>query len=194
MPEREPPQPLDPVDSDWFRALWGRQSVGDRVDDAGMASFADVESDEPEFAARVRAAFDAHGHTLLATLRADGSPRISGIEASFAGGELWLAGMPKSVKFGDMRRDPRVALHSGSDEPDAFSADAKLSGRAVEIADERDRAAFAKAASVPAEHSAFELFRIELDQVVLVALNDEKTALVITSWRPGRGLTTTSRT
>ena len=31
----------------------------------------------------------------------------------------------------------------------------------------------------------FELFRVELDQVVLVALNDEKTALVISSWRPG---------
>ena len=30
----------------------------------------------------------------------------------------------------------------------------------------------------------FELFRVELDQVVLVALNDEKTALMISSWRP----------
>jgi hypothetical protein len=40
----------------------------------------------------------------------------------------------------------------------------------------------------------FELFRIDLDQVVLTALNEEKTALVISSWRPGRGLTRTSRT
>jgi hypothetical protein len=40
----------------------------------------------------------------------------------------------------------------------------------------------------------FELFRIELDQVVLVALNDEKTALMISSWRPTTGLTTTART
>ena len=34
----------------------------------------------------------------------------------------------------------------------------------------------------------FELFRVELEQVVLVALNDERTALVISSWRPGKGL------
>jgi hypothetical protein len=159
-----------------------------------MASFAEVESAEPEFAARVRAAFDAHTHKFLATLRADGSPRISGIEARFVDGQLWLAGMPGSVKFVDMRRDPRIALHSGSDEPDAFSADAKVTGRAVEITDPAARAAFAGEKSVPAEHSGFELFRIDLAQVVLVALNDEKSALVISSWRPGRGLTATSRT
>ncbi|HEY4625079.1 MAG TPA: pyridoxamine 5'-phosphate oxidase family protein [Blastococcus sp.] len=158
-----------------------------------MASFADVETEEPAFAARVRAAFDAHGHKFLATLRADGSPRISGIETRFLSGELWLAGMPRSVKFADMRRDPRIALHSGSDEPDAFSADAKVSGRAVEVA-EGERAAFAAAAGIPPERAGFELFRIDLAQVVLVALDDEKSALMISSWRPGQGVTTSSRT
>jgi hypothetical protein len=158
-----------------------------------MASFTDVESEEPEFAARVRAAFDAHGHKFLATLRPDGSPRISGIEMNFVAGEPWLAGMQGSVKFQDLRRDPRFALHSGSSEPDAFSADAKLSGRAVEVTGEAERAAFGQAAGVAAEQMDFELFRIDLDQVVLVALNDEKTALVIASWRPGRGLTRMQR-
>jgi hypothetical protein len=159
-----------------------------------MASFSDVEREEPEFAARVRTAFDAHGHTFLATLRADGSPRISGIEMHFVGGEPWLAGMPASVKFTDLRRDPRFSLHSGSAEPDAFDADAKLSGRATEVTAPDERAAYAKSAGVPAELAGFELFRIDLDQVVLTALDDEKNALVISSWRPGRGLTRTSRT
>jgi hypothetical protein len=157
-----------------------------------MASFADVESEEPEFAGRVRAAFDAHRHKILATLRADGSPRVSGIEATFVLGQLWLAGMPRSVKFADMRRDPRIALHSGSDEPDAFTADAKVAGGAVEVTDPADRAAFAQAAGVPPE--GFELFRIDLGQVVLTALNDDKSALIISSWRPGRGLIRTTRT
>jgi hypothetical protein len=158
-----------------------------------MAAFADVESEEPEFAARVRAAFDARAHKVLATLRADGSPRVSGIEMSFVAGEPWLAGMPASVKFEDLRRDPRFALHSGSAEPDAFSADAKLSGRARQVTADTERAAFAEDAGIPVEDMDFELFRIELEQVVLVALNDEKTALVISSWRPGKGLTTTFR-
>lgn len=62
-----------------------------------MARFADVEAEEPAFAVRVRAASDAHAHKTLDTLRADGSPRISGIEMQFVAGEPWLAGMPRSV-------------------------------------------------------------------------------------------------
>jgi hypothetical protein len=158
-----------------------------------MATFAEVESAEPEFAARVRASFDAHGHKFLATLRADGSPRISGIEMHFVAGEPWLAGMPGSVKFTDLKRDPRFALHCGSSEPGAFDADAKLSGRATPVTDDAERTRYAAAAGVPTELTGFELFRIDLDQVVLTAVNDEKDALVISSWRPGRGLTSTSR-
>ncbi len=158
-----------------------------------MATFADVETEEPEFAERVRAVFDKHAHKVLATLRADGSPRVSGIEASFRDGELWLAGMPRSVKFTDLRRDPRMALHSGSDEPDAFTADAKVAGRAIEVTDPAERARYASGTDVPPEAVPFELFRVDLEQVVLTALNDEKTALVISSWRPGKGLTRTER-
>ncbi|MGY1637133.1 pyridoxamine 5'-phosphate oxidase family protein [Geodermatophilus sp. SYSU D00742] len=159
-----------------------------------MASFSDVEAAEPEFAARVRAVFDAHRHKVLATLRADGAPRVSGIEMQFVAGEPWLAGMPGSVKFADLRRDPRFALHSGSDEPDTFTADAKLSGRATEVTDAGEWRRYADAAGVPGGPGAFDLFRVDLEQMVLTALNEEKTALVISSWRPGRGLTRTERT
>jgi hypothetical protein len=158
-----------------------------------MAAFSDVEAEQPELAVRVRACFDAHRHKILATLRRDGAPRVSGIEASFAAGQLWLAGMTGSVKFADLRRDPRMALHSGSDEPDTFVADAKVSGRAVEVVGADARAAFAKATGTPAGGD-YELFRIDLDQVVLTAIAPEKDALVISSWRPGRGLTEVRRT
>jgi hypothetical protein len=159
-----------------------------------MATFADVESEEPEFAARVRAAFDGHAHKILATLRPDGSPRVSGIEMHFVAGEPWLAGMPGSVKFTDLQRDPRFALHSGSAEPEAFEADAKLSGRATEVTADDELRRFAEAAGVAPQNMDFVLFRVDLDQAVLVGLNDEKNALLISSWRPGRGLTRTTRT
>ena len=48
-----------------------------------MARWERIEAEEPEFAARARGHFDAGVHKTIATLRADGSPRISGIEASF---------------------------------------------------------------------------------------------------------------
>ena len=157
-----------------------------------MAAFADVEAEQPEFAARVRTVFDAHRHKILATLRADGAPRVSGIESAFAAGDLWVAGMPRSVKFTDLRRDPRMALHSGSDEPDVFTADAKVSGRAVEVAEGPSRVAFAEATGNPAGGD-YDLFRIDLEQVVLTAIAETKDALEISSWRPGRGLTVVRR-
>jgi hypothetical protein len=159
-----------------------------------MASFADVHTEEPQFAARVRASFDAHGHKVLATLHADGSPGVSGIEARFLDGELWMSTMPRSAEFEDHRHDPRMALHSGSDEPEAFRADRKVSGRAVAVPDPTTRAAFARFAAVPEELSDFELFRIDLDQVVRTEEADDKSALVISSWRPGRGLRRSTRT
>ena len=105
-----------------------------------MAAWRAVVDAEPGFARTVQTIMDAHRHKTVATLRADGSPRISGIEASFAQGQLWFGSMPGSRKGDDLRRDPRFALHSASVDPPAgdesqWSGDAKLSGRAVRITD-----------------------------------------------------------
>jgi hypothetical protein len=40
----------------------------------------------------------------LATLRRDGSPRISGTEVEFTDGQVWLGMMPGSLKALDLRR------------------------------------------------------------------------------------------
>ena len=112
-----------------------------------MARWERIEAEEPEFAARAREHFDAGVHKTIATLRADGSPRISGIEASFLAGDLWFGSMPGARKAADLIRDPRFALHSASEDPPGWSGDAKLSGRAIEIGEgnERDRYLAARA-------------------------------------------------
>src|SRR5262245_34922540 len=101
-----------------------------------MTAWRDVEQAEPEFAQRVRALFDAHWHKTIATLRADGSPRISGIEAAFEDGELVFGSMADARKGADLRRDPRFALHSATVDPvegaeAQWPGEAKISGRAV---------------------------------------------------------------
>ncbi len=97
-----------------------------------MAIWKDVETAEPEFAARVQRLFDAHTHKTIATLRADGAPRISGIEVRFVDGELTFGSMPDSRKGADLRRDPRFALHSATVEAgEGWPGDAKVSGRAA---------------------------------------------------------------
>lgn len=62
-----------------------------------MTAWREFEAAEPEFARRVRALFDAHKHKTIATLRRDGSPRISGTESQVVEGELWIGSDRKSV-------------------------------------------------------------------------------------------------
>lgn len=76
-----------------------------------MATWADIEREHPGLAEGVRRAFGRGVHKTIATLRADGSPRISGIEVEIQGGEVRLGMMAGSLKLRDVRRDPRVAIH-----------------------------------------------------------------------------------
>jgi len=150
-------------------------------------NWAAFEADAPEFAAFVRQRIEAHRHRTMATLRADGSPRISGIEVTISDGELWIGGLDGSRKFDDLRRDPRVAIHSGSDDPPGFRGDARLSGRAIQIDDEALKAAFMDAAG-GGPPGPFELFKLEIGEVSTVRESDTHDYLVIELWRPGEPL------
>jgi hypothetical protein len=158
-----------------------------------MASWAEIETAAQELAARARAAFDAHKHKILATLRRDGSPRISGIEATFSDGELWLGMMPGSRKAIDLRRDPRLALHSASldppDDPTAWPGDAKLTGRAVEV-DDPERLRKLGAGDDPA---GAHLFRVDITELVHTRVGDPADHLVIDLWQEGKGLRSMQR-
>ena len=59
-----------------------------------MAAWGEIAKDAPDFAARVRRRFEMGTNKALATLRRDGSPRISAIEAQVAGGEVTMGMMP----------------------------------------------------------------------------------------------------
>jgi Pyridoxamine 5'-phosphate oxidase len=145
-----------------------------------MATWKDVEREEPAFAERVRALFDARKHKTLATLRADGSPRISGIEVEFTDGELTFGSMPDARKGADLVRDPRFALHGPTvdppeDQPAGWPGEAKVAGRAVLVGDLEGE-------------TAGQLFRADLDEVVLTRLNDAGDRLLVEVWRPGTPL------
>ena len=137
-----------------------------------MTAWREFEAAEPEFARRVQGLFDAHKHKTMATLRADGSPRISGIETKFTGGELTFGSMPNARKGADLKRDPRLALHSATVDPvegeeGKWPGEAKISGRAVDTGDG---------------------FRVDVAEVVHTHLNPEATLLVVEWWTPEGGL------
>jgi hypothetical protein len=127
-----------------------------------MANWEQFESEAPELAAAIQERFDAHTHKLMATLKQDGSPRISGIEIAIRNGELWIAGIPGSLKFKDLRRDGRVAIHSGSEDAgdgSAWPGDGKVSGVAVPVDDKKGLAAYRKGA--PPGPPGPEVFRLD---------------------------------
>jgi hypothetical protein len=150
-----------------------------------MTAWQDVERAEPEFAHRVRELFDAHRHKTIATLRADGSPRISGIEAVFADGQLTFGSMSHSRKGADLRRDPRFALHSATVDPVEGSearwpGEAKISGRAI------------LAGPVTGGPDG-DSFRADITEVVHTHLDAAATMLVVEWWTPTDGLRKVAR-
>jgi hypothetical protein len=146
-----------------------------------MTAWRDVEDAEPEFAQRVRGLFDAHKHKTIATLRADGSPRISGIEAVFENGELTFGSMVRARKGADLRRDPRFALHSAAVDPPEYAeaaqwpGEAKISGRAID-------------AGPITKGPEGDLFHADIAEVVHTHLNETATRLVVEWWTPTHGL------
>ncbi|MEU8246608.1 pyridoxamine 5'-phosphate oxidase family protein [Nonomuraea sp. NPDC048916] len=149
-----------------------------------MASWHEFEQQAPGLAKTARALMDEHRHKVLATLRKDGSPRVSGTESQFRDGDLWMGSMSGAVKALDLRRDPRMALHVTSTDPDesdpsAWKGDVKLAGRAVEITDGEVLASF----NLPGTGS--HLFRVQLSEVVWTRVEGDE--LVIEVWREGVG-------
>ena len=145
-----------------------------------MVSWQQVLDDAPEFAATVQSRFEIRKHATMATLRKDGSPRISGTEVAFEAGQLRLGSMPGALKARDLRRDPRIALHSPTDDPpEATPSDwigeAKIAGLAVELSD-------------PDNDDEAHSFQVDVSEVVFTRVAPSGEHLVIQMWHPGRGL------
>ncbi len=160
-----------------------------------MTSWSSFSAEAPELAGLVRARFEATGLAFVATLKRDGSPRISGIEPIIDGGELWLGMMDGSRKAADMARDPRLALHAASVDKEVRGGDAKLGGRAVPASDDEfERYAAASAArSGGVPPGRFPLFRMDLTEASLLRLGPSGDHLLIEWWRPGAGVTRVER-
>ncbi len=151
----------------------------------GVAAWRAVVETEPRFAQRVQRLFDAGRHKTIATLRADGSPRISGIECEFVDGELRFGSMGGSRKGADLNRDPRFAIHGPAFHPeegkeDEWPGEAKIAGRAI------------PAGKITGDEKTGqpdgEMFLADITEVVVIGLNADQTKLVVESWTPERGL------
>lgn len=149
-----------------------------------MATWKQFETEAPELAQDVRRRFEAAETHVLATLRKDGAPRVSGSEVDFMAGNLSFGSMLHAVKAQDLRRDGRCAIHAHP----TSNGDAKVAGVAVENTD-AEKAAYTTGKEPPGD---FHSFRLDLHEAVVTAVEGDE--LVIRLWRPGRGVETFRRT
>ena len=148
-----------------------------------MATWDEFAQEVPELASRVRARFEATKHHVLATLRRDGSPRVSGTEVVFQGSDLALGSMYGSVKARDLERDGRFALHANPGDGSMKGGDAKVAGVAVEVHGEEAGVSPGEQPPEPSHE-----FRLDLSEVVLTSIHPDGDRLLIETWRPGAGV------
>jgi len=164
----------------------------------GPVDWATFDAECPELAADVSPLLTRTPHHVVATLRADGSPRISGTEVQFVGPEL-VAGCPgDSAKARDIRRDGRFALHTNPGGPSMDGGDAKLAGIAELLTSGPLLAALLAQLQEAADHPdappGAALLRLGLTQVTHTAIHPDGDRLVIRTWHPGRGVERIERT
>lgn len=130
----------------------------------------------------------ANNLCMLATLRADGYPRISPMEPRVFEGELWLVGMPDTRKFTDLHRDPRFSLHTATVDAAVTDGDAKLWGK---VHDVRDRALHQRFAEAVYEEIGLDLRGQEFDYFYAADVFGASSVEVatdhldVTTWRAG---------
>lgn len=100
-----------------------------------MASWSDFAAAEPELAAAIRALLQQYGPGMgyLATMRADGGPRIHPVSPVVTDYGLFCF-VIDSPKRRDLERDGRYALHSYP--PEESDDEAYVTGRAIPVQDQ----------------------------------------------------------
>jgi len=144
--------------------------------------------DCPRIADLARDRFTEDEVVMLGTLRADGSPRISGNECDLVDGHLFLGMMWESRKALDLRRDARCTVHSVPHTRMNPGGDVKLSGIAYEVADLDVRTAYRDAIrrriDWAPDEPRFHLFGIDVTRAAFIRFGDDQTAF---AWDEGAG-------
>lgn len=154
-----------------------------------MATWSEFTEQAPQIAAVFsRSHRAARNLCMLATLRSDGFPRISPMEPRIFEGELWISGMADTTKYRDLRRDPRLCLHTATVDTQVKEGDAKLWGRAHTVPYSPLHRRFADALfdeiGLDLRAQEFDLIGVDITGASSVSVVDDH--LDITIWKPGQ--------
>jgi hypothetical protein len=159
----------------------------------GSLRWSEVAEATPELAAAVQERFEAHAHHVIATLHADGRPRVSGTNVMFDDGYMWMGSMPDSRRGADLLRDPRCALHSAplDEELGEGSGDARVEALAARLPDDVAIALLREAWGEDATIDG-DMMELRITSMSLVTVEGEE--MRVRSWSPDDGSRDVRRT
>ena len=152
--------------------------------------WSELEQRQPRLADVGRQRLLDPGVVLVATIRRDGTPRLSPVEPFVMDGDLWLSMLWQSTKAADLIRDPRVLVHGVVASRDGRDGEFKVRGQARTEQDSsvqgRYAAAVGRALGWKPEVGQFHLFAVDIDHVSYLRYDDATGDQFVTQWPPGR--------
>src|SRR6266705_6800618 len=172
-------------------AAWGRQGRGTaRRGEVSVMDWSELERCQPGLATLGRRRLLDPGVVLVATIRGDGTPRISPVEPFVLDGTLWLSMLWHSRKAADLLRDPRILVHSVITGRDGGEGEFKIRGTARA---ERDLAVQRRYAQEVAgglgwspDPGRFHLFAVSIGEVAFIRYDDATGDQHVAMWPPAR--------
>jgi hypothetical protein len=130
------------------------------------------------------------GVVLVATIRPDGSPRLSPVEPFLMDGTFWLSMLWQSRKAADLARDPRILVHSVITNRDGQEGEFKLRGLACPensgAVQRRYADAVAQSLGWNPEPGRFHLFGVSIEHVTYIRYDAATGDQHVAMWPPGR--------
>lgn len=145
---------------------------------------------QPRLAALAERRLIDPGVVLVATIRRDGTPRLSPVEPLISDGRLWLSMMWGSRKAGDLHRDPRVLVHSVITNRDGGEGELKVRGLVRVWTDPQTQGRYAETVARTLgwrpEPGRFHLFSVDIAQVTFIRYDADTGDQHVASWPPAR--------
>jgi hypothetical protein len=153
--------------------------------------WSDIGDAQPRLARLAQEHLIGPGVVLVATIRRDGTPRLSAVEPYVQAGELWLSMMWQSAKARDLLRDPRILVHSVITSRDGAGGELKVRGTARAENDPAVQRRYADAVAASLgwnpQPGRFHLFAVNVSQVAFITYDpDGNGDQHVAMWPPGR--------
>ena len=149
----------------------------------------DLAEDAPSLAELGRQKLEEPGVVLVGTVRRDGSARISPVEPLLWNDDLWLSMLFGSRKAADLRRDPRVLVHSVVTGRDGGFGEYKVRGRAIDVPPGPVRGGYAdevrRRLCWEPTPGRFHLFCVDIDDVTFIRYEEASGDQFVTRWPEG---------